>query len=111
MPMAVFSLHTCLILSAVLILIGCYGIIIRRNLLLIFLSVEIVLNGVHIALIAFNYFRWAGLEAGQYIYMLSIGVAAVEAAVGLSMIILIFKNSGSIMADSLTKLGEEEDKR
>ena len=107
--MSVFSLQTCLILSSLLILIGCYGIIIRRSLLLIFLSVEIVLNGVHFALVAFNYFRWSGLEAGHYIYMLSIGVAAVEAAVGLSMIILIFKNSGTILSDALTKLGEDKE--
>ncbi|MCE9600390.1 MAG: NADH-quinone oxidoreductase subunit NuoK [Spirochaetia bacterium] len=108
--MAVFSLQSCLILSAMLILIGCYGLIMRRSLLLIFLSVEIVLNGTHIALVAFNYFRWSGVEAGHYLYMVSIGVAAVEAAVGLSMIIVIFKNYGTIIADSFTSLraGDKE---
>lgn len=107
--MAVFSLQTCLIVSGLLIAIGCYGIIVRRGLLLIFLSVEIILNGVHIALVAFNYFRWRNLEAGHYIYMTSIGVAAVEAAVGLSMLILIYRNSGSILSDSLMKLGERKE--
>jgi len=109
--MAVFSLQSCLILSALLIVIGCFGLIIRRSLLLIFLSVEIILNGVHIALVAFNFFRWSGFEAGHYLYMVSIGIAAVEAAVGLSMIIVIFKNSGSVLADSLTKLGASDKER
>lgn len=107
--MAVFSLQTCLIVSAILIAIGCYGIMFRRGLLLIFLSVEIILNGIHVALVAFNYFRWRSVEAGHYLYMTSIGVAAVEAAVGLSMLILIFRNSGSILSDSLVKLGERRE--
>jgi NADH-quinone oxidoreductase subunit K len=109
--MAVFSLQSCLILSLSLILVGCFGLVVRRNLLLIFLSVEIMLNGVHIAIVSFNYFRWSGLENGHYLYMVSIGIAAVEAAVGLSMIIVIFKNSGSILADTLSKLGASDRER
>ena len=108
--MILFNLQNCLLLSLILVLIGSYGIITRRNLLLLFLCIEIILNGVHISLIAFNYFRWNGTETGHYIYMLSIAVAAVEAAVGLSMLIVLFRNAGGINAGLISKLGDRDDR-
>jgi NADH-quinone oxidoreductase subunit K len=104
--MQLFTLPNCLALSLALVLIGSYGIFRRRSLIMILLSIEIVLNGVNLSLVAFNYFRWGTSEASHYLYMLSIGVAAVEAAVGLSMIIVLFKNHNDIGRDRIAALGE-----
>ena len=104
--MHLFTLPNCLALSLILVLIGSYGIFRRRSLIMILLSIEIVLNGVNLSLVAFNYFRWGTSEASHYLYMLSIGVAAVEAAVGLSMIIVLFKNHNDIGRDRVAALGE-----
>ena len=104
--MPLFNLANCLALALLLVLIGAYGVLRRRSLILVLLSVEVMLNGVNLALIAFNYFRWTAAETGHYLYMLSIGVAAVEASVGLAMIIVLFKNHRDITADGISSLGE-----
>jgi NADH-quinone oxidoreductase subunit K len=104
--MPLFNLPNCLAVALLLVLIGAYGVLRRRSLILVLLSVEVMLNGVNLTLVAFNYFRWGTSEAGHYLYMLSIGVAAVEAAVGLAMIIVLFKNQRDITAAGISKLGE-----
>ncbi|HAO99979.1 MAG TPA: NADH-quinone oxidoreductase subunit NuoK [Fibrobacteres bacterium] len=104
--MPLFNLANCLALALLLVLIGGFGVLRRRSLLLVLLSVEVMLNGVNIALIAFNYFRWGQSESGHYLYMLSIGVAAVEAAVGLSMVIVLFRNYRDITRERISMLGE-----
>ena len=102
------TLANALTVSLLLVLIGAFGVLRRRNLILVLLSVEIMLNGVNLAFIAFNYFRWGGTESGHYLYMLSIGVAAVEAAVGLSMVIVLFRNYRDITRERIARLGEVE---
>jgi NADH-quinone oxidoreductase subunit K len=104
--MIALNLQNCLTLSLLLVLIGAFGMLRRRSLILILLSVEIMLNGVNMALISFNYFLWSASETGHYLYMLSIGVAAVEAAVGLAMVIVIFRNTREVTRDGITRLGE-----
>src|SRR6185436_15739009 len=104
--MQIFTLPNCLTLAMALVLIGSYGVFRRRSLIMILLSVEVMLNGVNLSLVAFNFFRWGTSETSHYLYMLSIGVAAVEAAVGLSMIIVLFKNYGDISRDRVSRLGE-----
>jgi len=104
-----FNLANCLVLALLLVLIGSFGIFRRRSLILILLSVEVMLNGVNIALISFNYFRWGSTESGHYLYMLSIGVAAVEAAVGLSMVLVLFRNYRDITRERISHLGESEE--
>lgn len=101
-----FTLPNCLALSLLLVLIGAFGVFRRHSLIMILLSVEVMLNGVNLSLVAFNYFRWGTTETSHYLYMLSIGVAAVEAAVGLSMIIVLFKNYNDISRDRVARLGE-----
>jgi NADH-quinone oxidoreductase subunit K len=100
------SLPNALTVSLLLVLIGAFGVLRRRNIILILLSVEIMLNGVNLALISFNYFLWSATETGHYLYMLSIGVAAVEAAVGLAMVIVIFRNHRDVTRDRIARLGE-----
>jgi NADH-quinone oxidoreductase subunit K len=102
-----FNLPNTLTLALLLVLIGSYGVFRRQSLILVLLSVEVMLNGVNMTLIAFNYFRWGSQEASHYLFMLSIGVAAVEAAVGLAMVIVLFKNYGDITRDRITQLGEK----
>jgi NADH:ubiquinone oxidoreductase subunit K len=104
--MHLFTLPNCLVLSLLLVLIGSYGVFRRRSLIMILLSVEVMLNGVNLSFVSFNYFRWGFSETSHYLYMLSIGVAAVEAAVGLSMIIVLFKNYNDITRERVAKLGE-----
>lgn len=106
MPM-LFTLENCLTLAIFLFLAGSYGVLTRQSLIMVLLSVEVLLNGVNLTLIAFNYFLWPEREIGHYLYMLSIGVAAVEAAIGLAMVIVLFKNYGDISRDRVAQLGEE----
>lgn len=104
--MTLFTLENCLTVALLLVLIGAFGVLRRRSLLLVLLSVEIMLNGANLVFISFNYFLWAGTETGHYLYMLSIGVAAVEAAVGLAMIIVLFRNYRDITRERIARLGE-----
>ena len=101
-----FSLPNCLGLSLLLVLIGAFGVFRRHSLIMVLLSIEVMLNGVNLSLVSFNYFRWGTSETSHYLYMLSIGVAAVEAAVGLSMIIVLFRNYNDITRDRVARLGE-----
>ncbi len=101
-----FNLANCLTLSILLVLIGSFGLVRRQSLILILLSVEVILNGVNLSMVAFNYFRFGNQEWSHYLYMLSIGVAAVEAAIGLSMIIVLFKNHHDIGRERIAQLGE-----
>ena len=100
------TLSNALTLSLLLVLIGAFGLLRRRSLILMLLSVEIMLNGVNVALIAFNYFLWGSTETGHYLYMLSIGVAAVEAAVGLAMVIVLHRNHRDVTRERIARLGE-----
>ncbi len=101
------TLANALTVSLLLVLVGAFGLLHRRSLILVLLSVEIILNGVNLSLIAFNYFAWgAASEMGHYLYMLSIGVAAVEAAVGLAMVIAVFRANRDVSRDRVATLGE-----
>lgn len=102
------TLANVLTVALLLVLIGAFGVLRRRSLILVLLSVEIMLNGANMALIGFNYFLWSASEAGHYLYMLSIGVAAVEAAVGLAMVIVLFRNTRDITRDRIARLGETD---
>ncbi len=104
--MNLFSLPNCLALSLTLVLIGSYGVFRRRSLIMVLLSIEVMLNGVNLSMVSFNFFRWGTIESSHYLYMLSIGVAAVEAAVGLSMIIVLFKNYTDITRERISRLNE-----
>jgi NADH-quinone oxidoreductase subunit K len=107
------TLANALTVSLLLVLIGAYGMLRRRSLILVLLSIEIILNGANLSLISFNYFLWATTETGQYLYMLSIGVAAVEAAVGLAMAVVIFRNHRDVTRGRiamLREIGDREDR-
>ena len=86
-------------LSAVLFAIGVAGVLLRRNSLVIFMSIEIMLNAVNLAFVALG--RRLGSMDGQVIVFFVMTVAAAEAAVGLAIIISIFRNRETVNADEL----------
>ncbi|MDZ7756718.1 NADH-quinone oxidoreductase subunit NuoK [Rhodohalobacter sp.] len=83
-----------LALSAILFTIGAIGVLIRRNAIVVFMCVEMMLNAVNLTLISFSAFH--GDIAGQILVFFSLSVAAAEAVVGLAIIIAIFRNNLSV---------------
>jgi NADH-quinone oxidoreductase subunit K len=91
-----------LVLSALLFAIGVAGVMVRRNIIVMFLAVELMLNAVNLAFIALG--RKIGSMDGQVIVFFAMTVAAAEAAVGLALIIASFRNRETTNADELTTL-------
>ena len=91
-----------LIVSAVLFAIGTAGVFLRRNLITILLSVEIMLNAVNLTFVAFG--RSLGTVDGQIITFFVMTVAAAEAAVGLAIIIALYRHRESLNPDAFTSL-------
>jgi NADH-quinone oxidoreductase subunit K len=91
-----------LILSALLFAIGTAGVIISRNLIIMFMSIELMLNAGNLAIIAFS--KMNNVVDGHVFVFLILTVAAAEAAVGLAIIIMIFRNRESINADKFSLL-------
>lgn len=91
-----------LVLSAILFSIGAAGVFMRRNLITILLSIEIMLNAVNLSFVAFG--RAAGDLDGQIITFFVMTVAAAEAAVGLALVIALFRHKESLNPDAFTTL-------
>jgi NADH-quinone oxidoreductase subunit K len=94
-----------LVLAAVLFLIGMAGVLIRRNALIILMSVELMLNAANMTLIAFSR-MWGGTEAmsAHSFALIVIAVAAAEASVGLAIVVAVFRGRRNIDVDKLTTL-------
>jgi NADH-quinone oxidoreductase subunit K len=89
-------------LSAVLFAIGVTGVLVRRNIIVMFMSIELMLNAVNLAFVALA--RRIGSMDGQVIVFFVMTVAAAEAAVGLAIIIALFRNRETVNADELNLL-------
>ena len=89
-----------LILSAILFATGTIGVFLRRNVITMLLSIEVMLNAVNLAFIAFG--RTIGSADGQVIMFFVVTVAAAEAAVGLAIVVAVFRNRRSVNLDELT---------
>ncbi|MFN4293274.1 MAG: NADH-quinone oxidoreductase subunit NuoK [Thermoflexales bacterium] len=89
-------------LSSVLFTIGVLGVLLRRSALLIFMSVELMLNAANLAFVAFAH-RWVQLD-GQIFVFFVMAVAAAEVAVGLALIVTIFRTKRSTNVDELAAL-------
>ena len=96
------TLNSYLLLSAVLFAIGTAGVFLRRNLITILLSIEVMLNAVNLTFIAVD--RYRGTVDGQIIVFFVITVAAAEAAVGLAILISLFRHKDSLSPDAFTSL-------
>jgi NADH-quinone oxidoreductase subunit K len=88
--------------SAMLFAIGTVGVLIRKNALVIFMSVELQLNAVNLALVAFS--RMHGNLSGQVVAFFSMVVAAAEVVVGLAIIVTVYRRRHSASVDDLTVL-------
>ena len=88
-----------MILSAALFMIGVFGVVTRRNIIIIFMSIELILNAVNINLMAFS-LQW-GNSVGQVFTLFVIAVAAAEAAVGLGIILAFYRNKETINIDEM----------
>ncbi len=91
-----------LIISTALFVIGIIGVLTRRNAIVIFMSIELMLNAVNLLLIAFSSYR--SDPAGQVFVFFIMAVAAAEVSVGLAIIVMIYRNTRSIDVGLLNKL-------
>lgn len=91
-----------LVLAAALFSIGSVGVLVRRNVLVMFMSVELMLNAVNLTFVAFA--KALNDTAGQVLVFFTLVVAAAEVAVGLAIIVLIFRRRRGATADDLTVL-------
>jgi NADH:ubiquinone oxidoreductase subunit K len=90
--------------SAALFAIGVYGVLARRNAVLVLMSIELMLNAVNVNLVAFGQFLQDDLLAGQIFTLFVITVAAAEVGIGLAIVILIFRNRETINVDEVNLL-------
>ena len=96
------TLNHYLVLSAVLFSIGTAGVFLRRNIITLLLSIEIMLNAVNLTFVAVG--RYLGTVEGQIITFFVMTVAAAEAAVGLAIVIALFRHKESLSPDVFTSL-------
>jgi NADH-quinone oxidoreductase subunit K len=96
------TLNHFLILSGILFSIGTAGVFLRRNLITILLSIEIMLNAVNVTFVAVG--RYHGVVDGQIITFFVMTVAAAEAAVGLALVIALFRHRETLSPDAFTML-------
>jgi NADH-quinone oxidoreductase subunit K len=88
-----------LALSAILFSIGVVGVLTRRNAIIVFMSIELMLNSVNLTLVAFS--SYLGNATGQIFVFFVLTVAAAEAAVGLAIIIALFRNKMTVNIDEI----------
>ena len=90
-------------LSAILFTIGVIGVATRRNLIIVLMSIELMLNGVNLAFVGFNRLHPQNLD-GQVFVLMVIAVAAAEVAVGLGIVISMFRNRDSVDLEEVSLL-------
>src|SRR3979409_1489325 len=91
-----------ILLSAIIFSIGVIGVLIRRNAIVIYMSVELMLNSVNLLLTAFSVYR--GDATGQVFVFFIMALAAAEVAIGLAIIVMIYRNTNSIDINVLNRL-------
>lgn len=98
------ALHHFLILSAILFAIGIYGVLSRRNILGILMAIELMFNAANINIIAFNHYLYPGQVWGHGLVIFVMTLAAAEAVVGLSLVLVAYRNIKSVHAEKLSLL-------
>ena len=96
------GLHHYLVVSALLFSLGLFGVLARRNLLVIYMSLELMLNAANLALVAFS--RYNANLKGQVMVLFIITVAAAEVAVGLALIVALYRKRGTAHVEDLNSL-------
>ena len=86
-------------LSAILFFVGVFGVLYRRNLIVIFMSIELMLNAVNLSFVTFA--RYTSDMDGHVIAFFVMALAAAEAAIGLAILVMVFRNRSTVQADDL----------
>ena len=98
------GLNHYLILSALLFSIGIYGLITRNNAFRVLMSIEVILNAININFVAFAHYIDPIMVKGQVFSLFVMAIAAAEAAIGLAIIVVYFRNRGSIAVEDINRL-------
>jgi NADH-quinone oxidoreductase subunit K len=96
------TLNTVLFISFLLFAVGVAGVLIRRNVLIVLMCVELMLNAANLNLIAFA--RHSGSPAGQAFALLVMGLAAAEVAIGLALVVALYRKKDTIQVDQINLL-------
>jgi NADH-quinone oxidoreductase subunit K len=94
------TIHHYMVLSAVLFFIGVFGFLYRRNLITMFMSVELMLNAVNLSFVTFA--RYTQSMDGHVVAFFVMALAAAEAAIGLAILVMIFRNRSTVQADDMS---------
>ena len=100
--MQIVPLNYYLILAAIIFVIGAVGVLTRRNAIIIFMSIEMMLNSVNLTFVAFA--MYMGDTAGQIFVFFVMAVAAAEAAIGLAIVLALFRNKQTVYVDKVNVL-------
>jgi NADH-quinone oxidoreductase subunit K len=98
-----------LVLSALLFAIGVYGVLARRNAILVLMGVELMLNAVNLNLVAFDAYLADVLHSGQALTLFVITIAAAEVGLGLAIVLLVFRQRATVALPQVADLGERPD--
>lgn len=98
------SLYAYLMISVVLFGLGIYGLLARRNLVAMLISLELILNSASLNFLAFNRFTLPDKSTGQVFAVFIIALAAAEVCIGLSLILLLFRSRQSVDADQASEI-------
>ncbi|MEU1942052.1 MULTISPECIES: NADH-quinone oxidoreductase subunit NuoK [unclassified Streptomyces] len=94
------------VLAVLLFCTGLYGVLARRNAILVLMSVELMLNAVNLNLVAFDVWLRDTLHAGQALTLFTIAIAAAEIGIGLAIVLLVHRNRGTADVDKLRDLAD-----
>ena len=97
------------VLAVLLFCVGVYGVLARRNSVLVLMSVELMLNAVNLNLVAFDVWLRDTLHAGQALTLFTITIAAAEIGLGLAIVLMVFRTHGTADIDRLRMLRDGED--
>ncbi|OLT27678.1 NADH-quinone oxidoreductase subunit K [Actinomadura sp. CNU-125] len=95
------------VVAALLFSIGVYGVLARRNAILVLMSVELMLNAVNLNLVTFDVYLRDRLHGGQVLTLFTIVIAAAEIGIGLAIVLLVYRNRRMIDVDRLRDLAED----
>jgi NADH-quinone oxidoreductase subunit K len=99
------------VLSALLFCTGLYGVLARRNVILVLMAVELMLNAVNLNLVAFDVWLRDALHSGQALTLFTIAIAAAEIGIGMAIVLAVYRNRSTSAIDALrdTAEGSEAD--
>ncbi|MFJ6696112.1 NADH-quinone oxidoreductase subunit NuoK [Streptomyces sp. NPDC091272] len=97
------------VLAALLFCVGVYGVLARRNAILVLMSVELMLNAVNLNLVAFDVWFRDTLHSGQALTLFTIAIAAAEIGIGMAIVLMVYRNRGTSDIDKLRDTAEPAD--